>query len=74
MPTRKRPNLTLTRIAFETRQKNIHFRNAVRTAQDRANLRQERDRLHGMLQTSINPGLREKVYHARGEISSILGD
>jgi len=76
MPKRiKRPgNYTRARLAFETREKNIHFSQAVKRAQDRANLKMERDRLHGLLQTSIHPGLREKVYHARGEISSILGD
>ena len=71
----KRPTgYTRTRIAFETREKNIHFRQAVQKAQDRANLRMERDRLTGLLHTSINPGLARRVYEAKGEISSILGD
>ena len=65
---------TRARIAFETREKNLHFHHAVKRAQARANLRMERDRLHGMLHGNINPGLRERVYQARGEISSILGD
>ena len=71
----KRPTgYTRTRIAFETREKNIHFRQAVQKAQDRANLRMERDRLTGLLHTNINPGLARRVYEAKGEISSILGD
>ena len=71
----KRPRgYTRTRIAFETREKNIHFHHAVRKAQDRANLRMERDRLTGLLHTNINPGLTRRVHEARGEISTILGD
>ena len=71
----KRPTgYTRTRIAFETREKNIHFRQAVQKAQDRANLRMERDRLTGLLHTNINLGLARRVYRAKGEISSILGD
>ena len=73
--TIKRPRgYTKNRIAFETREKNIHFHHAVRRAQDRANLRMERDRLTGLLHTNINPGLTRRVYEAKGEISSILGD
>ena len=38
--TIKRPKgYTKSRIAFETREKNIHFHHAVQKAQDRANLR-----------------------------------
>ena len=73
--TIKRPiGYTKDRIAFETREKNIHFRQAVQRAQARANLRMERDRLHGLLHTHINPGLRETIHETKGEISSILGD
>ena len=73
--TIKRPKgYTKTRIAFETREKNIHFHHAVQKAQDRANLRMERDRLTGLLHTNINPGLARRIYEAKGEISSILGD
>ena len=71
--TIKRPRgYTKDRIAFETREKNI--RQAVQRAQARANLRMERDRLHGLLHTHINPGLRETIHETKGEISSILGD
>ena len=71
----KRPQrLTRTRIAFENRQKNIVFHQAVRNAQARANLKMERDRLHGMLHTNINPGLKARVWESRNEISGILGD
>lgn len=62
------------RVAFENREKNIMWRRAVQNAQNRANLRMERDRLTGLLHTNINPGLKEKMYQAKGEISSILGD
>ena len=65
---------TKIRKAFEERQQNILFHRAVRNAQDRANLRMERDRLHGLLHTSINPGLRERVNKAKIDISTILGD
>ena len=65
---------TKMRVQFETREKNIHWRQAVKRAQDRSQLRDERDRLTGLLHTSINPGLTRRVYEAKGEISRILGD
>ena len=71
----KRPQrLTRTRVAFETRQKNIAFHQALKNAQDRANLKMERDRLHGMLHDSINPGLKARVWESRNEISTLQGD
>ena len=65
---------TNIRKAFEERQKNILFHRAVHNAQQRANLRTERDRLHGMLYTHMNPGLTRRVYEAGHSISNILGD
>ena len=71
----KRPrDYTRARIVFETREKNIHFHHAVRRAQDRANLRMERDRLTGLLHTNVNPGLTRRISEAKGDISRILGD
>ena len=73
--TIKRPRgYTRARIAFETREKNIHFHHAVRRVQDRANLRMERGRLTGLLHTNANPGLTRRIYEAKGDISRILGD
>ena len=62
------------RVQFENREKNIQWRQAVKRAQDRSQLRDERDRLNGMLHANINPGLTRRVYEAKGEISRILGD
>ena len=70
----KRTRTTRARMAFETRAKNLDFHHAVRRAQDRANLRMERDRLTGLLHTNINPGLRERMTAVRENISGILGD
>ena len=74
MKGQKKKSYTRMRVSFENREKNIVWRRAVQNAQNRANLRMERDRLTGLLHTNINPGLREKVYSAKGEITSILGD
>ena len=71
---KKRRTYTKARIQFETRAKNIEWHRAMQMTQARANLRMERDRLHGLLHSSINPGLKEKMFEARNEISSILGD
>ena len=71
---RKRKSLTKARVAFETREKNIHFHHAIQKAQARANLRMERDRIHGLLHSNINPGLKQRFWESRNEISNILGD
>ena len=71
----KRPKRTTrARIAFETRAKNLDFYHSIKRAQDRGNLRMERDRLTGLLHTNINPGLRERMAAVREDISGILGD
>ena len=71
---RKRKSVTKTRVAFETREKNILFHQAIQKAQARANLRMERDRIHGLLHANINPGLKQRFWESRNEISTILGD
>ena len=70
----KKKGYTKLRVSFENREKNIMWRRAVQNAQNRANLRMERDRLTGLLHTNINPGLTRRVYEAKGDINRILGD
>ena len=71
----RRPKLyTSIRKAHEERSKNILFSRAVRNAQDRAHLRNERDRLHGLLYTQLNPGLHGRIFEAGRDITRILGD
>ncbi len=71
----KRPRvLTKARVAFETRTKNVLFQRAVQQAQDRTNMKMERNRLHGLLHTSLPPGLREKTMSSGRALTDILGD
>ena len=65
---------TRLRMAHEAHHANLDWKKGIMMAQKRANLRMERDRLHGMLYTHINPGLIEQVRGVRGEITRILGD
>ena len=63
---------TKARIKFETREKNIMWRRAVKRAQDRAQLRNERDRLTGLLHGSVTPGLAHRINQEKMDISRIL--
>ena len=45
----------------EHRLENIRFQRSVRNARDRASLRTEHARLHGLLYEQISPALRERV-------------
>ena len=65
---------TKIRRAFEEREKNINFRNALVRAQHRGNLKMERDRLHGLLYTQLNPALHEKVRADGNRIYEIVGN
>ena len=67
-------NLTKTRRMFEDRVKNINFRNAIIHAQHRHNLKMERDRLHGLLYTNLNPALLERVKQDGNRIFEIVGN
>ena len=49
------------RKKVENRIENIRFQRAVRNARDRATLRTEHARLHGLLYEQITPALRERV-------------
>ena len=62
------------RRAFEEREKNINFRNALIRAQHRHNLKNERDRLHGLLYTSLSPALHEKVRRDGNMIFQMVGN
>ena len=74
---KKKPNppTTLTtrmRKGYETRIANIRFRDAILQSQQRANLKSERDRLHGLLYHEVTPALHERIRTETDDIKTML--
>ena len=59
---------TTLRRRAELRAKNLMFLKQVRESKDRATLRVEQDRLHGLLYQQISPALRERVLARRTQM------
>jgi hypothetical protein len=60
------------RKKVENRTENIRFQRAVRNARDRASLRTEHARLHGLLYEQISPALRERVLRKGDAVTNQL--
>ena len=74
MARRKHQPITRLRKRAELIGENLRFQNAVRNARDRAALRTEQARLHGLMYESISPGLRERVQQRRENISQLIAN
>ena len=67
-----KPQYTKIRKRAEERVANIRFRDAIVKSQHRANLRAERDRLHGLLYHQLHPALHEKISTDATQIRQML--
>ena len=63
---------TRMRKGYDQRIANIRFRDAIIQSQQRANLKAERDRLHGLLYHQVTPALHEKINTDLSQIKTLL--